>query len=258
LLIFRDRLGFTLYYLGAPQASLAVKKNDSIWGKTMIRTRVLIPGVALAILTLASGNLFAQKAQITVTKPSAFVELANTPPPGLATLFSNLGPQGDLYSDDLGWAVTGPDNSLYGWQNVAMPYTPTADATVQAIQVAFEYYGPGTNGGAVSFMSDIGGLPGKVLKAWSVSNLPKYGTCCRLVTLKDATGINMTAGTQYWIALGTDKGSASADDSWDWTYNALAQGPFAFESGSTNGWAHDSGNLTAFAIYGTVTGDAGR
>lgn len=224
-----------------------------------MRIRILISVIGLTILILATNNLFAQKAQMTVTEGSPFIQLADPPPAGYVTLFSNLGPQGDLYNDGSGWAISGPDSSYGYYQNIAVAYAPTVNSTIQGLQVAFEYYGPGTNAGAVAILADEDGLPGRVLKVWNVVNLPKYGTCCRLVTVTDSAGIPVPAGTQVWIALGTDKQSETAYDSWDWTYNDLAQGPYAFQATNSNGkWVLDNGNLPAYAIYGTVQGDAQR
>jgi hypothetical protein len=245
----------SVYY---PQASLTSKRRFR--GGTMTKVRILPSLLTLAILTLAGSNLFAQQAaQITLTKGSPFIQLAQAPLPGYVTLFSNLGPQNDAYDDESGWAVAGPDSSFGGYQNIAVPYTPDADSTIQGIQLAFEYYGSGTNAGAIAVFADSNGVPGKLLKAWNVSNLPKFGTCCRLVTVIDAAGIKVAAGTQIWIAAGTDKPSETAYDSWEWTYNDLAQGTYAFQSNTTNGvWKTDNGNLPAWAIYGKVDGDARR
>jgi hypothetical protein len=226
----------------------------------MIKTRVLLPAVGLAILTLAGSKLFAQgPAQITLTERSPIIQLADAPPPGYATLYSNLGPANDSYDDEVGWAITGPDGNAF-WQNIAIPYTPTANSTIQGLQVALEYYGEGINAGAISILSDNDGLPGKVLKSWDVSNLPKFGTCCKLVTVTVPAGIQVTAGTQVWIAVGTDKASDSAYDSWEQTYKLLVKGPYAWQGSNSNGkWTYiDNGATPAFAIYGTVEGDVSR
>jgi len=221
----------------------------------MIKTRVLLPAIGLAILTLAGSNLFAQDApQMTLAERSPFTQLADAPPSGYVTLFSNLGPSNDAYDDEQGWAITGPDsNAVFGYQNIAVPYTPTSNSTILGLQVALLYYGSGTNAGAIAILSDSNGLPGNLIKFWNVSNLPKIGTCCKLVTVTDPAGINVTAGTQYWIAVGTDKPSDTAYDSWDWTYKDLDQGPYAFQGTNTQGmWEPDTGQLPAYAIYGTV------
>jgi hypothetical protein len=226
----------------------------------MKKTRLALAVIGIAILTLAGRNLFAQgAAQMTVAKPSSIVQLADAPPPGYTTLYSNLGPSTDAYDDEEGWAVTGPDGNAF-WQNIAVPFTPTANSTIQAIQLALEYYGSGTNAAAIAILSDNNGLPGKILKGWNVTNLPKSGTCCKLVTVSDSTGIPVTAGTQIWIAVGTDKASDSAYDSWDWTYKLLINGPYAWQGSNSSGkWTYiNDGATPAFAIYGTGQGNISR
>jgi hypothetical protein len=229
-------------------------------GGTMKSPRVALYVIGTAILTLTGCNLFAQgAAQMTVAKPSPIVQLADAPPAGYSTLYSNLGPSTDAYDDEEGWAITGPDGNAF-WQNIAVPFTPTANSTIQAIQVALAYYGSGTNAAAVAILSDSDGLPGKILKGWNVSNLPKSGTCCKLVTVTDPAGIRVAAGTQIWIAVGTDKASDSAYDTWDWTYKLLLNGPYAGQGSSSGGkWTYiDDGSIPAFAIYGTVQESVSR
>jgi hypothetical protein len=224
----------------------------------MIKTRVVLPAIGLAILMLPGSNLFAQApAQMTLAEHTSIVQLADAPPPGYATLYSNLGPANDAYDDQDGWAITGPDGNAF-WQNIAVPYTPTANSTIQGLQIAVEYYGQGTNAAAIAILSDNNGLPGKVLKSWNVSNLPKSGTCCKLVTVTVPAGIQVSAGTQVWITVGTDKASDSAYDSWDWTYKVLVTGPYAWQGSNSNGkWTYiNNGDYPAFAIYGTVQGGA--
>jgi hypothetical protein len=186
-----------------------------------------------------------------VAQRSSVVRLADAPPPGVAVLFSNLGTKSDAYDDAGGWLVEGPDNAITGAsQAIANPYTPTTNATIQGIQIALGYDLSGTNAAAVAVFTDNGGLPGKPLKVWNVKNLPTFGTCCALVTVKDAAGIKLTAGTQYWIVAGTDAGSTTSYNVWAYTWNE-SQGPIAFVGTATNNvWTAYTGDVNAYAIYG--------
>jgi len=225
----------------------------------MVRTstKLLLP-LCLAILTLAGSNLFAQNAktpQMSVTKSSPVIHPSQASLPPFITLYSNLGTKTDTYTDNSGWTISGPDSVLGFSQAIAIPWTPSANSTIQGLQVAFEWSGVqgGTNNGAVAVFSDNAGLPGNPLKVWNPSGLPTFGTCCDLVTVIDRAGIKVSAGTQYWIAVGTDKASETAYDVWDFTWNEI-QGTVAFEGNmSTNGvWETFTGTLPAFAIYGTT------
>jgi hypothetical protein len=224
----------------------------------MVRTNLLFQSLCLGILTLASSNLVAENPQnakspqVSVTVGSPVIHPSNAPIPGVQVLYSNLGSKTDTYTDGSGWTISGPDSVLGFSQAIAIPWTPTTNSTIQGLQVAMQWAGDGTNNGAVAVFSDDNGLPGKPLKVWNPSNLPTFGTCCALVTVEDKSGIKAAAGTQYWIAVGTDNGSTTAYDVWDFTWNEIT-GTVAFEGNvSTNGvWETFTGTLPAFAIYGT-------
>lgn len=211
--------------------------------------------LCIGLLTL-TGSLVAQDAkagpQEAITKGSNIIRQADAPPPGVSVLYSNLGSKTDTYYDSEGWTIAGPESELGFSQNIAEPYTPTANSTIKGLQVAAQWAGGGTDNVAVALLADSNGAPGSVIKVWNVSNLPTFGTCCGLVTVVDKAGIPVTAGTQYWIAVGTDKASVTAFDVWDYTYN-LSSGTFAYEGTNTsNVWEVTSGTQSAFAVYGTT------
>jgi len=221
----------------------------------MAKLNMLSRVLPLAILTLASSSLFAQDSrtapQQSVTVSSPIIHPAQLP--GESVLYTNLGSSTDTYNDGTGWTISGPDSELGFSQAIGQPYTPTANSTLHGIQVAFQWAGGGTNNGAVAVFSDDAGLPGKPLKVWNVSNLPTFGTCCDLVTVKDAAGLKLAAGTQYWVVVGTDKSSETAYDVWDFTWNG-STGTVAYEGNESTGgaWSSFDGNQAAMAIYGST------
>ena len=225
----------------------------------MVRTKMSLSVLCLAILALVSSNLFAQNAQnaktpqMSVTVGSPIIHPADAPPPGVKVLYSNLGSKTDTYTDSSGWTISGPDSELGFSQAIGIPWTPTTNSTIQGLQVALQWAGGGTNNGAVAVFSDASGLPGSPLKFWNPANLPSFGTCCALVTVRAVAGVKVTAGTQYWIVVGTDFPSETAFDVWDFTWNEIS-GTVAFEGNtSTNGvWETFTGTLPAFAIYGST------
>ncbi|MFZ0285319.1 MAG: choice-of-anchor R domain-containing protein, partial [Terriglobales bacterium] len=219
--------------------------------------RVLVSRLALctAILALAGSSLFAQDARtplMSVTKGSPNIHPSQAYFPGLVKLYTNLGSKTDTYTDNTGWTISGPDSIIGSSQAIAQPYTPSADATIEGIQVAAQWAGSGTNEGAVAVFSDKNGLPGKPLKVWNVKNLPTFGTCCDLVTVKDPAGLKVNAGTQYWVVVGTDTASETAWDVWDFTWNE-STGTVAYEGNDSTGglWMTFDGTQSAMAIYGT-------
>jgi hypothetical protein len=217
-------------------------------------TRTLL---GAGLLTLACGAMLAQNNKVSpqqaITKGSNIVHAKTAPPPGLKVLFSNLGSSTDAYDDTQGWLIEGPDNTVtFSSQGIANPYTPTADSTIRVAQIALGYDGSGTNNAAIAIFTDNNGLPGIPIRAYNVSNLPTFGTCCTLVTMGGENGVPVKAGTQYWIVAGTDNQSLTAYDVWAYTFND-SQGPIAFEGTATgNVWTAFTGNQNAFALYGTT------
>ncbi len=188
-----------------------------------------------------------------VTERSNVVHTATPPPPSVKVLFSTLGSKSDAYDGSNGWLIAGPTNS-YDDENqaIANPFTLSANSTIQGIQIALTYYGYGENSSYVAIFSDASGLPGTLLKAWKVSNLPTFGDCCTLPTIRDAAGFKVSGGVQYWLVAGTNGTSENGTvDVWNYTYND-SQGAIAFENAGTgNAWTAYTGN-NAFALYGTT------
>jgi hypothetical protein len=85
---------------------------------------------------------------------------------------------------------------------VAIPFTPTANATVTRIEASVGTFG-GTSEFELSIREDSSGVPGKSIKSFHITTPPTYGACCTLDVGNDKAGIAVTAGTQYWIAATT-------------------------------------------------------
>lgn len=133
-----------------------------------------------------------------------------------------------------------------------MPFTPAEDSTAKEVLIALGYLGGGNNGGTIGLLTDENGAPGTPIKTWTATDFPKEGTCCPLVTLKDAEGIALEGGTQYWIVAGVTAEQDTGQYQWNFVWND-AQGPLAFLNGNTNDeWLPYTSNVAAFAVYGTT------
>ncbi|MGO9650091.1 MAG: choice-of-anchor R domain-containing protein [Terriglobales bacterium] len=99
----------------------------------------------------------------------------------------------------------------------AIPFTPTADATVTKLQVSAGRQGGGTAGFELGLYNDAGGVPGTVIKSEHVTNLPAYGECCAVAEADDPAGIPVIAGTQYWVVVST---TAEDTDIYAWAFNS--------------------------------------
>jgi len=214
----------------------------------------VVPGVCLCLvfMTFACASLAAQGPQIAIVQRSPIVEPANSPEKGLTKIHSNLGSKTDAFDDGVSWSITGPDNPRWGEGYLAMPFTPKANSTVKEVLIALGYVTGGFNKGSISIFTDAGGVPGKPLKTWATGNFPPEGQCCKLIALKDSTGIPLKGGTQYWIVARTGPQSKQAQYQWNFVWND-AQGKVAFLNGNTKDkWLPYHDNLAAFAVYGTV------
>jgi len=183
------------------------------------------------------------------TRPSSDVQMLDPNPAKLVTIFSNLGKPGNLYEDNVSWDVAGPDSGVQE-QWVAMPFTPNFDATVTQISVAVEHNTGSPNSFVLSLNADSGGLPGPVTRRWLVKNPPKYGTCCILDVVKDAKGLQVKKGTQYWVVAKTNVSQQATRMEWDLSPKGI-EGNFAFNNGQ--GWYEYTAFTSAFAVYGKKT-----
>jgi hypothetical protein len=142
---------------------------------------------------------------------------------------------------------------------VAIPFTPTADATVTRIEASVGTFG-GTSEFELSLFEDNNGVPGKALKSFHITAPPTYGACCTLDVGNDKAGIPLTAGTQYWIGATTNSKDVfeggwafNSTDMRSYPIASYCKGPSEFCGTTNNGkWvAGMSGDpLPAYAVLG--------
>jgi hypothetical protein len=230
---------------------LQAETKSQNWRRITMVGRMLKRVVfGLFVLTLACGALLAQSgpAKAHTTRHGAITP-AQAPAAGMTTIFSNLFPlTGSTYNTS-GFYVTGSDTSVNPEQWVSIPFTPAADAHVEELELAVGIIS-GTNLLDVTLASDNEGVVGTALASKTANNVPEFGTCCKLVTVRfKAPGIAVTAGTQYWIVATTDDtfGPTFAGvwqfSNLNWYGYDLAQA--GWNSGSTHDWP-------AAAVLGTI------
>jgi hypothetical protein len=94
-----------------------------------------------------------------------------------------------------GWTeanVNGPSYSGSAEVWTAAPFTPLADHAATKLEVA-AIWSAGPNGLVLSLNKDAGGVPGAVIKAWKLTNLPQ-SLCCGIEVVSDkaACGLRRT------------------------------------------------------------------
>ena len=140
----------------------------------------------------------------------------NIPDSGLVKIFSNLAseyPNGEFWCCT-GYNIMGPSSGI-GEQWMAAAFTPYANRNVTKITVAAGFSQGTVNGVVLGLKDDNNGIPGKWLKSWTIYGLPRFGTCCALVTGSDTAGIPITGGQQYWVILKTDATQLDTVDAWN-------------------------------------------
>lgn len=214
--------------------------------------------VSFFLLVFAALTVFAQNAKegvatingggrVLFLKPPSHVTGPEVPlPPGVVTIYSNLGKGDQAYNPNAGVGIVGKDAGQPLRQWVGIAFTPTADHLVQAIRVAALYVS-GTNEMAVRLDADDHGVPGATLYAWKLSDLPGFGSCCILQTRKHVAGIPVKAGTQYWVVLQNLPNHKDTYGVWDDNFNEI-QGTWANNTGQ--GWHTSYQALPAVGVYG--------
>jgi hypothetical protein len=197
---------------------------------TLVGVTALALGSKDGIITINGGTM-----TVAMRGPSKFFTPTAKHDPKLKTIYSNLGTGSSAYNCCVGWTISAT-GSVVGSENwVANAFTPAANATIVQIDLGVGYV-TGTNSVEVAIATDNGGKPGRFLDNWDLGNLPTFGTCCTLITVKDGDeGIAVKANTQYWLVVKTD--AKKSPDTWNaWNLDNSATGQLANNTGT--GWTN--------------------
>jgi len=135
---------------------------------------------------------------------------------GLKTIAGNLStyPFGTFFCCFGNTIAAGPPNFPFQYW-VAIPFTPTADATVTRVEASVGTFG-GADAGAfqIQLLADNSNSPGSPIKTFDIKTESTYGSCCTLDVGNDKAGIPVTKGTQYWVAVTTSKKQTAFAGGW--------------------------------------------
>lgn len=222
---------------------IGLNSNALADGNLPVVTHIVSRPGQLPLVSLRSGNRGPLVARDDA-EDAGLVKIANN-----FTQYAN-----SPYWGWLGYAVFGPGpgagNGTEWW--LAASFTPTANHIATRVEVAAEY-DYGTNAAVLSLYDDAGGVPGKQLHSWQLTNLP-HSVCCTVVGGTDKSGIPLTGGKQYWVAIRTNAKDAGAVVVWALSENADVQKHGTswaiYCSGSCTGWQNNAWNLLAGQAYG--------
>lgn len=168
-------------------------------------------------------------------------------PASAATIYSDLGP-GNSYDCCSGLSVSG--SGAFAFFSEAAMFQSPVNASVDQIDIALSNIN-GTDTAEVSLWTVSGGVPGVQLGSWMVSGFPAFGSTSNSpITITGISGINLNAGTSYYLVAAPVSPTDNSDNSWN--LNGFGTtGTVANNQG--NGWdAVSPAILPAFDILGTV------
>ena len=175
--------------------------------------------------------------------------LCSLPAMAQSTLYSDLGTGTNVYYCCEGWTVSGSGTIGESFTS-ANEFTAGASGSISQIDI-----GIGTAAGANSFFAALysvggGGEPGTLIQQWSnLSATETFGDCCGLVTISGITGVNVVAGTSYFLVLGPTNLTSATFDAWNFNTTGATGTDLYATSGCQNG----TGNNCTWNSNGTQT-----
>ena len=173
--------------------------------------------------------------------------LCSLPAMAQTTLFSDLGTGTDVYNGAVGYVVAG--SGFVGESyTAANEFTAGASGSISQIDI-----GIGTGNGANSFFAALytasGNNPGTLIQQWNnLSATEIFGQCCGLVTISGITGVDLVAGTSYFMILGPTNLTSTTYDGW----NFNSTGATGTDLYATSGCQNGSGNGCSWNSNGTL------
>ena len=127
----------------------------------------------------------------------------------------------------------------------AIPFTPTADATVTRVRASVGTFGGSDTGGIqIQILADNNNSPGDPIKTFSIATEPTYGSCCVTDVGFDKAGIPVKAGTQYWLAITTGKKQTTFAGGWAFNSTDMRSHEVASWCSPTDTYCSDGGKWT--------------
>jgi hypothetical protein len=174
------------------------------------------------------------------------------------TLYSDLGTGSDVYNCCSGWTISGTGTVGESFTS-ANEFVDGVTGAVTQLELGVGYV-TGTNSFFAAMYTNNGGRPGTLIDQWSgLSSSTTFGQCCGLITITGITGVDLTAGTSYWIIMGPTNLSATTWEAWNLNSTGATGTDLYATSGCTNGtggncsWvSNGTQTIGAFDIIGTT------
>ena len=168
------------------------------------------------------------------------------------TLFSDLGPPGNVYDCCEGWTVSGTGTFGISFTSANL-FTVSETARLWQIDLAVGWI-MGDNTFYASIWTDSNGLPGTMVAnaLWqNLSSSQNFGGCCGLVTISGISGVTLTGGRSYFMILGPMDINATTWEAWNWNNQGVnGLDLYSMDGGYTWESNGDGYPLGAFDVIG--------
>ena len=180
--------------------------------------------------------------------------VSNLPAMAGSTLFSDLGPPGNVYTSGVGWSINGSGPPFGTSQTAAGMFTvggsgnfsvDSIDLAVGQVNMPFTF--------DASIWTDNAGLPGVQVANAAFNNLMSnqpFGGCCGLVTISGISGVNLTGGQSYFMILGPVNLNDSSAVAWNWNNQGVNGLELTSNDGGMSWGSHGITTIGAFDIIG--------
>lgn len=165
------------------------------------------------------------------------------------TLFSDLGTGSNVYQSSNGLPVSGtgsPGGTSYTQAN---QFTAAVSGSISEIDVALGYVS-GTNSFFVALYTASDGAPGTLVGQWdNLTSSQNFGGCCGLVSITGISGVNLVAGTSYFLVIGPTNLDSTTFEMW----NLNSVGAVGLDLYATSGCQNGTGNGCSWNSNGVQT-----
>jgi hypothetical protein len=174
--------------------------------------------------------------------------VSSLPAMAQTTFFDDFATSGNTYNCCDGWTVSGT-GTLGTTFTAANEFTAGATGSINEINVALGLV-EGTNSFFVGLYAANGNSPGTEIAQWNnLSSNETFGDCCNVLTINNISGVELTAGTSYFMIIGPTNLTATTFGAWNMN-NTGATGTDLY---ATSGCQNGSGNGCNWTSNGTST-----
>jgi hypothetical protein len=175
---------------------------------------------------------------------------ASLPAMAQTTYFNDFG-NGFSYQNGSGWTVSGTQGTGTSF-TAANEFTALATGSVSQIDIGIGWVlHPSDQFYAAVYTVGMNGTPDQLLfRDDNLTSSQQFGGCCGIVTISGISGLNLTAGQQYFVVLGPEDFNENGWLAWNFN-NTGATGTDLYSTDNGQTWnSNGQQTIGAFDILG--------